>query len=116
MLPLIGVADLEPGNLDGVADAPLLCVPLGALQHTTHPAGLRSGETSDSQVSAVARSPDAEMAAPIVPSPSPALMKRLNPVQRSSFLCVWADSCRTCGRPRSIYMTLAGTPSHRATG
>ena len=28
MLPLIGVADLEPGDLVGVADAPFLRIPL----------------------------------------------------------------------------------------
>ena len=39
VLPLAGVADLEPGDLVGVADAPLLHIPLGALQHTTHAAG-----------------------------------------------------------------------------
>ena len=90
MLPVIGVADLEPGDLVGVADAPLLRVPLGALQHTTHAAGAHPGQTSDSQVSAIARSPDTDMAAPTVPSPSPAQMERLNPAKRSAFLCVWA--------------------------
>ena len=33
VLPLIVVADLEPGDLVGVAGAPLLRIPLGALQH-----------------------------------------------------------------------------------
>ena len=89
MLPLTGVADLEPGDLVGVADAPLWCVPLGALQHLTHAAGPHPGQTSNSQVSAVARSPDTEGIAPAVPLPSPALMERLNPAQRSAFLCVW---------------------------
>ena len=90
VLPLIGVADLEPGDLVGVADAPFVRVSLGALQHTTHAAGPHPGQTLDSQVSAVARSPDTEGAAPAVPLPSPALMERLNPAQRSVFLCVWA--------------------------
>ena len=90
MIPLAGVADLEPGDLVGVADAPLLRVPLGALQHLTNAAGPHTGQTSDSQVSAVARSPDTEEIAPAVPLPSPALMERLNPAQRSAFLCVWA--------------------------
>ena len=39
MLPLIGVADLEPGDLVGVADAPLSRILLGALQHPTQAAG-----------------------------------------------------------------------------
>ena len=90
MLPLIGVADLDPGELVGVGDAPLLSIPLGALQHPTHAAGPHPGQSSDSQVSAVARSTDTEGIAPAVPPPSPALMERLNPAQRSAFLRVWA--------------------------
>ena len=35
LLPLTGVVDLEPGDLVGVAHAPLLRVPLGALRHAT---------------------------------------------------------------------------------
>ena len=38
VLPLTGVADLEPGDLVGVAHAPHLSVPLGALKHATHAA------------------------------------------------------------------------------
>ena len=110
MLPVIGVADLEPGDLVGVADAPLLRVPLGALQHTTHAAGAHPGQTSDSQVSAVARSPDTDMAAPTVPSPSPAQMERLNPAKRSAFLCVWARIPPHLRKIASNYTTLAGTP------
>ena len=90
MLPLIGVADLEPGDLVGVADAPFLRIPLSALQHSTQAAGPHPGQTSDSQVSAVARSTDAEGIAPAVSPPSPTLMKCLNPAQRSAFLRVWA--------------------------
>ena len=41
-------------------------------------------------MSAVARSTDAEGVAPIVTPPSPTLMERLNPAQRSAFLRVWA--------------------------
>ena len=76
VLPLTGVADLEPGDFVGVADAPILRVPLGGLQHTTHAAGPHPGQSSDSQVSAVARSPDTEVAASAVPSPSPTLRER----------------------------------------
>ena len=47
VLVLTGVADLEPVDLVGVADARLLRVPLGALQHTTHPAGPHPGQVSD---------------------------------------------------------------------
>ena len=90
MLPLKGVADLEPGDLVGVTDAPLLRIPLGALQHPTQAAGPHLGQTSDSQVSAVASSTGADGIAPAVPPTSPTLMERLNPAQRSAFLRVWA--------------------------
>ena len=90
MLPLIGVADLEPGALVGVADAPCLRVLLGALQHPIQATGPHPGQTSDSQVSAVACWRDEQGIAPVVPPPSPTLMKRLNPAQCSAFLRVWA--------------------------
>ena len=90
MLPLTGVADLEPGDPVGVAGARRLRVPLGASQYTTHDAGHQPCQTSDIQVSGVALSPDTEVAAPTLPSPSPALMKQFNPTQRSALLGVWA--------------------------
>ena len=65
-------------------------IPLGALQHPIKAAGPHPGQTSDSQVSAVASPTGAEGIVPAVPSPSPTLMERLNPVQRSAFLRVWA--------------------------
>ena len=46
VLPLIGVADVEPDDLVGVADAPLLRIPLGALQHPIKAAGAHPGQTS----------------------------------------------------------------------
>ena len=49
-LPLTGVADLEPGDLVGGAHAPLLRVPLHALQHTTHAAEPYPGQTANCQV------------------------------------------------------------------
>ena len=58
VLPLTGVADLEPGDLVGVAHAPLLRVPLDASQHVTHAAEPHPGQTADCQVSAVTSSPD----------------------------------------------------------
>ena len=90
MLSLTGVADLEPGDLVGVADAPLSHVPLGALEHPTHAAGPQPGQTSGRQASTVARSPDTKGMDPTVPAPPPAPVERLNPAQRSAFLCVWA--------------------------
>ena len=89
VLPLTGVADLEPGDLVGVAHAPLLNVPLGALQHATYAAKPHPGQTADCQVSAVTSSPDTGEAVSAVTPPSPALLERLNPDQRSSFLRVW---------------------------
>ena len=56
--PLTGVADLEPGDLVGVAYAPLLRIPLDAVRHATHAAEPHPGQTADCQVSAVTSSPD----------------------------------------------------------
>ena len=50
VLPLTDVADLEPGNLVGVTHAPLLSVPLGALQHAAHVAEPHPGQFADCQV------------------------------------------------------------------
>ena len=88
--PLTGVADLEPGDLGGVAHASLLRVPQGAMQHATHDAEPHPDHIVDCQLSAVTSPPDKGKAALAVTSPSPALLKRLHPDQRSSFLCVWA--------------------------
>ena len=57
VLPLTGVADLEPGNFVGVAHAPLLHVPLGALQHATHAAEPHPDQFADSQVCLLYTSP-----------------------------------------------------------
>ena len=90
VLPLTGVANLRPDDLVGVAHAPLSTVPLGALQHAIHAAEPHPGQFADCQVSAVTSSPDTGEAASAVTSPSPALLERLNPDQRCSFLRVWA--------------------------
>ena len=79
VLPLTGVADLESGDLVGVAHAPLLSVPLGALQHATHAAKPHPGQFAHCQVSAVTSSPDTSEAASAVMPPSPALLERMNP-------------------------------------
>ena len=50
VLPLAGVADLEPGDLIGIVNAPPFRVPLDALQHTTHAAETHSGQTADRQL------------------------------------------------------------------
>ena len=90
LLPLTGVADLEPGDLVGVAHAPLLSVLLGALQHVIHAAEPHPGQFADCQGSTVTSSPDTSEAASAVTPPSPALLERLNSDQRSSFMRVWA--------------------------
>ena len=84
VLPPVGVADLEPGDVLGVDHTPLLSVPLDVLQQERAP-NSPSGLSEVSPVSAVTASP---LAAPA--SPSPALLERLNPEQRASFLRVWA--------------------------
>ena len=43
VIHFVGVSNLEPGNLLGVAHAPLMCVPLDALQHNGWPSGYSSG-------------------------------------------------------------------------
>ena len=58
VLPSIGVADLVPGDLVGVAHAPRLSVPLGALQNATHVAEPHPGQFADCQFSAATSSPD----------------------------------------------------------
>ena len=78
------------GDLVGVAHLPRLSIALDALQHATHAAEPHPDQVTDCQVSAVMSSPDTGEAASAVPPPSPALLERLNPDQRSSFLLVWA--------------------------
>ena len=87
VIPLVGVSNLEPGDLLGVTHAPLMSVPLDALQHVGRSSGLPSDPPGVTPVSAVTAPPLAAVAAPA--SPSPALLERLTPEQRASFLCVW---------------------------
>ena len=89
-LPLTGVADLEPGDLVGVTHYPLVSVPVRALQHATHYGEPYPGHFADCQVSPVTSSPDTSEAASAVTPPSPAILERLSPDPRVSFLIVWA--------------------------
>ena len=66
VLPLTGVADLDRGDLVGVAHAPLSSVPLGALQHATRAAEPHRGQIADCQVSAVTSLSDTGEAASAV--------------------------------------------------
>ena len=78
VLLLVGVANLEPGDIFGVAHVPFMCVPLDAMS---------SGPPVVTPISAVMASPLAAAAA--TASPSPALLERNTPQQRASFLRVW---------------------------
>ena len=84
-LPFVGVADLEPGDLLGVTRAPLMRLPVDALQHNRRVTGPSSGPPAVPQVSAVTDSP---LTAAAKASPSPALLERLAPDQHASFLRV----------------------------
>ena len=85
LLPLVEVADLEPGDILGVAHAPLLSVPLGVLQQDNRAPNPPSGL---SEVPPVPAATASSLAAPALPSSS--LLERLGPDQRASFLRVWA--------------------------
>ena len=76
VIALVGVSNLEPGDLLGVAHAPLMSVPLDALQHVGRPSGHSSDLTGVTPVSAVTAPPLAAVDA--TASPSPALLERLN--------------------------------------
>ena len=87
VLPLVGVANLEPGDVLGVAHAPLMCLPLSVMQHDSRPPGLSSGPPPVTPTSDVAASPVA--AATAMTLPLPTLLERLTPEQRASFLRAW---------------------------
>ena len=85
VLPLVGVAALEPGDIVGVAQAPLMSLPLDILQHDHRAPNPPSRLSEVSPVSAVTASP---LGAPA--SPSSALLERLSPKQGASFLRAWS--------------------------
>ena len=87
VIPLVRVSNLEPGDLLGVAHAPLISVLLDPLQHADRPSGLFSDPPGVTPVSAATAPPLAAVAATALPSP--ALRERLTPEQRVSFLRVW---------------------------
>ena len=84
VFPLVGVTDLELGDIFGVAHAPQMSAPLDVLQHDHRSSNPSSGLSEVPPVSAVTASP---LAAPA--SPSPALLEGLSPEQRATFLRVW---------------------------
>ena len=87
ILLLVGVADLEHGDILGVAHAPLICATLGVLKHDSRAPGLSSGSPAVTPVSAATASSLAAAAA--LASPSLHLLKRLTAEQRASILRVW---------------------------
>ena len=87
VIPLVGVSNLEPGDLLGVAQAPLMSVPLDALQLVGRPSGLSSDPPGVTPVSAVTAPPLAAVVD--TASPSPVLLERSTPELRASFLRVW---------------------------
>ena len=74
VISLVGVSNLEPGDLLGVAHAPLMCVPLDTLQHDDRPPGPSSDPPGVTPVSVVTASP--LVAAAATDSPSPPLLER----------------------------------------
>ena len=103
VIPLVGVADLEPGDILGVAHAPLMCVSLDVLQHDSRAPGLSSGPPAVTPISAVTASPLAIAA--VTASPSPALLERLAPEQCALFLRIWE---RLPSHPRAVVFDLYG--------
>ena len=87
ILLLVGVADLEHGDILGVAHAPLICATLGVLKNDSRAPGLSSGSPAVTPVSAATASSLAAAAA--LASPSLHLLKRLTAEQRASILRVW---------------------------
>ena len=85
VLPLVGGAALEPGDVLGVAHAPLLSVPPDVFQKNNRAPNPPSGLSEVPPVPEVTAS---LVAAPA--SLSPALLGRLSPEQRASFPRVWA--------------------------
>ena len=53
VLALVGIADLEPGDILGVTHAPRMCVPLDVLQRNSRDPGLSSGPPSVTPISDV---------------------------------------------------------------
>ena len=87
VVPVVGVSNLGPGDLFCVAHAPLMSVPLHALQHVGRPSGPFSDPHGVTPASGVTAPPLVAVAA--TASRSPALLERLTPEQQASFLRVW---------------------------
>ena len=84
--PISGATDLEAVDLLGVAHAPLMRASIAVFK-STNSAPAVSPPTNAPGVAAISEPSLAELAATV--SPSPALLERLTPEQRVSFLRVW---------------------------
>ena len=98
VIPLTGFEDRKPGDLVGVALAPLLRVPLDALQHHTHTGEPYPGQTADYQVSAVTSLLDTGETASAVTPTSPALLERFT--QTSVLLSCASGTDYRCPEPK----------------
>ena len=87
VLPLVGAANLAPGDILGVAHAPLMCVPLDAMQHDRRSPALPSGPPAVTPISTFTASPLAAEAG--IASRSSALLERLSPEQHASYVFSW---------------------------
>ena len=83
ILPLVRVADLEPGDIAGVAHASLMNALPDGLQHNHRASSPSCGLSEVSPVSVVT----SPLTAPALPSPP--LRARLRREQRALFLRVW---------------------------
>ena len=86
VLPISGATYLEPGDFLGVVYALLMRVPIAVIQ-STNSAPAVSPPTNAPEVAAISEPSLAAAAA--TASPLPALLERLTPEQRVSFLRVW---------------------------
>ena len=100
------MSNLEPGDFPGVAHAPIMSVPLDALQHVGRPSSPSSDPPGVTPFSAVTAPPLAAVAATALPSP--ALLERLTPEPRASFLCVWERLRHIVARLLSTFTAQAG--------
>ena len=76
VLHISGTTGIEPGDLLGVAHAPLMCAPIAVFQRTNSAPAV-SPPTNASEVAAFSEASLAAAAA--TASPSPALLQRLTP-------------------------------------
>ena len=77
VIPLVEAVNLDPGDIPGLAHAPLMYAPLNAMQHDSRLPDHSPGRSAVTSMSVVMSSPLG--AAATTASPSPALHERLTP-------------------------------------